>query len=88
MRHAVVYEGRVQGVGFRATVREIARRHKVAGWVRNEEDGSVRMEAEGDPAELDRFRAAIRDTMKSFIARERAETTDRAEGYEGFEIRR
>lgn len=88
MRHTVVYEGRVQGVGFRATVREIARRHEVAGWVRNEPDGSVRMEAEGDPEELTRFRNAIRDTMKSFISREREQTSDDAGTFEGFEVRR
>lgn len=88
MRVAVRYEGRVQGVGFRATVREIARRHPVAGWVRNEADGSVLMEAEGEPAELDRFRATIRDVMRTFIAQEQAEPMPADAGYSGFEVRR
>ena len=39
--------GRVQGVGFRHFTRTTAQRHDLTGWVRNEADGSVRLEAEG-----------------------------------------
>lgn len=39
--------GRVQGVGFRNFTQMRARRLGVTGWVRNERDGSVRLEAEG-----------------------------------------
>jgi acylphosphatase len=37
-RH-VVFRGRVQGVGFRAFVEEVAARHGIEGWVRNRRDG-------------------------------------------------
>ena len=47
--------GRVQGVGFRYSALTIARDHNISGFVRNEPDGSVYIEAEGDPADLDRF---------------------------------
>lgn len=40
--------GRVQGVGFRQFTVERAHRHRVAGWVRNERDGSVRVLVEGE----------------------------------------
>ena len=40
--------GKVQGVFFRASTREEAQRLGLCGWVRNEADGSVRIEAEGD----------------------------------------
>jgi acylphosphatase len=37
----VVVHGRVQGVFFRDSCRQQAERHRVAGWVRNEPDGTV-----------------------------------------------
>ena len=42
--------GRVQGVGFRRYVQTWARRLALAGWVRNEPDGTVTLCAEGDAA--------------------------------------
>jgi acylphosphatase len=48
----VVVDGRVQGVGFRWFVREHARRVEVAGWVRNNPDGSVELCASGTDAAL------------------------------------
>jgi acylphosphatase len=40
--------GRVQGVFFRATAQREARRLGLTGWVRNRNDGSVEIVAEGD----------------------------------------
>lgn len=45
--------GRVQGVAFRWHTEERARELGVAGWVRNEVDGSVLLHAEGDAAAVD-----------------------------------
>ena len=45
-RHVRV-RGRVQGVFFRAAMRDVAERHEVAGWVRNRPDGQVEAWLEG-----------------------------------------
>jgi acylphosphatase len=47
--------GRVQGVSFRAYAEREAARLGVAGWVRNEPDGSVAIHAEGDDDAVEAF---------------------------------
>lgn len=51
--------GRVQGVGFRHFTTVNARRLNLDGWVRNEPDGSVRLEAEGPKDALDDLVEAV-----------------------------
>jgi len=52
--HLLIY-GLVQGVFFRQRTMEEAKRLKVNGWVRNCEDGSVEVEAEGDKVAIKKF---------------------------------
>ena len=47
--------GRVQGVNFRAAAAQEAARLGVAGWVRNEPDGTVALHAEGDGDAVEAF---------------------------------
>lgn len=53
-------QGRVQGVFFRASSRDEARRHGLAGFARNEPDGSVLIEVEGGDEAVERFGAWCR----------------------------
>lgn len=71
VRVRVVYGGRVQGVGFRASTLEVARPLAVTGWVRNEPDGSVVMEAQGAPDQVRTLRERIRVRMGRKIQTER-----------------
>ena len=47
-RYDIIFTGRVQGVFFRATAQEIARRYDVTGWVRNTSSGFVEAHVEGE----------------------------------------
>ena len=51
----IVVEGSVQGVGFRWATRTRANALGVAGFVRNEDDGSVTIEAEADEVVMEQF---------------------------------
>ena len=51
----VIFEGRVQGVGFRYTVKDLSRGFEVCGWVRNLPDGSVELQVMGEPDEIESF---------------------------------
>jgi acylphosphatase len=62
-RRRYVFRGYVQGVGFRATAAGAARRLDLAGSVRNQQDGSVELVAQGDPAAIDRLIDALKDSF-------------------------
>ena len=55
----VVFHGRVQGVGFRASVCLHAEAIGLQGWVRNELDGTVCMVVEGPPGPIDELISRI-----------------------------
>ena len=67
IRCEVHYSGRVQGVGFRWNACSIARDYSVTGFVRNLPDGRVHLVAEGEREEVERFLAAIADSMAGNI---------------------
>lgn len=51
----VIFEGRVQGVGFRYTVKDLARGFEVRGWVKNLPDGTVELQVMGETDEVESF---------------------------------
>jgi acylphosphatase len=59
IRH-VVFQGRVQGVGFRAFVQDVALGHAVEGWVRNRRNATVEALFAGDAAAVERTIATCR----------------------------
>ncbi|CAN5783728.1 acylphosphatase [soil metagenome] len=69
-RTRIIFTGRVQGVGFRATACHLALSSNLTGWVRNESDGSVLLEVQGDFHNVEAFLANLRDAMKGRIKTE------------------
>lgn len=67
IRQTVHFTGRVQGVGFRYTTREIASRHAVGGYVRNLDDGRVLLVAEGKANDVAGFVEDVCQTMRRYI---------------------
>ncbi len=55
----VVVHGRVQGVSFRWSLRRVAERHGVVGWVRNRDDGGVDAWLEGTSDDVETVEAWI-----------------------------
>lgn len=66
VRKLVRVTGRVQGVGFRDYVRRLAAEMGLAGFVRNEDDGSVVAELEGHHEAVEAVVAAIRGEPPRF----------------------
>ncbi len=59
IRRHIIFTGYVQGVGFRYRARHAANLYACTGWVRNEWDGSVTMEIQGEAVNIDRVIRAI-----------------------------
>ena len=73
-RMSAVFSGRVQGVGFRFTVSELASAFSVTGFIRNQWNGTVELIAEGAFSELIDFLHAIRASrLERFIMNEQIE---------------
>ena len=86
-RH-VFFEGRVQGVGFRWTVKNLARGYDVTGWMKNLPDGRVELQAAGDADEVDAFVEAIEESdLRSHIRKVDVSVIPAPACCQGFEIR-
>jgi acylphosphatase len=86
-RLKIFYSGRVQGVGFRYTVKSVAAGFEITGTVRNLSDGRVELIAEGARGELEAFRAAIRGSELAGFLRDESVLWDNAQNeFHGFEI--
>ena len=82
----IIFSGRVQGVGFRFTVLNIANRYMLKGIVRNLPDGTVEMIAQGPAEDID---SCIEDIKESFVGNVREtkiQETCHNPQYEDFKI--
>jgi acylphosphatase len=84
----VFYEGHVQGVGFRFTVRRIAKGFDVTGWVRNLPDGRVELQVTGKEHEVRAFVHRIADSeLHSLIRKQTENKLNEPLAARGFDIR-
>ncbi|MEM9184933.1 MAG: acylphosphatase [Planctomycetota bacterium] len=67
------YAGRVQGVGFRRAVAQMARTHNVRGYVKNLPNGTVELVASGGHASVAALRAEIRASFADNVTAEHAD---------------
>jgi DNA ligase D-like protein (predicted 3'-phosphoesterase) len=79
--------GRVQGVGFREATRRRAERLGVLGWVRNAEDGTLAVHAEGPPSAVEALLAFLRSGPRGAEVLDVSVSDTRVEGHEQFAIR-
>ncbi|NWK56640.1 acylphosphatase [Verrucomicrobiaceae bacterium N1E253] len=82
------FEGRVQGVGFRYSVKQLAMGFDVTGWVKNLSDGRVELQVMGEEEEVDEFleELAEESTMARNISQMHAEEIPLLENVSGFRI--
>ncbi|HEX2970854.1 MAG TPA: acylphosphatase [Tepidisphaeraceae bacterium] len=66
-RLTCVFTGRVQGVGFRYTVHNLAMQYNVQGYVRNLPDGGVEVAMEGPENEMTGLLEEIKQKMDGYI---------------------
>src|SRR3954447_11208506 len=86
-RRTCYFSGRVQGVGFRYTVHNLAMPHNIRGYVRNLPDGRVELVMEGPDQDMDHLLDAIRQKMNHFIRRVDMQTDPASNAFSGFSIK-
>jgi acylphosphatase len=83
----MIFSGRVQGVGFRATTRGIARRFPVAGYVRNLPDGTVELVVRGSESAINDVLKGIVERFERNLSKVDRNRIDSKETFSCFEIR-
>lgn len=82
----ILVTGHVQGVGFRWTASRIAQSLDVAGWVRNDPDGTVSIAVEGEAGEVEAFISRLRDAMGDHISEFRERDVAPGRYRHGFDV--
>ena len=87
MAKRIFYKGKVQGVGFRFGVRQIAEGFSVAGYASNLPDGRVEVFLQGDRGEVEAMEKEIGESHLAGFIRETIGTETQTDaGRQGFQI--
>lgn len=83
----MIVHGDVHGVGFRYFVQRSADRLRLSGWVRNNDDGTVELVAEGSRDKLEELRRAVEQGPRmAHVSRVDAEWSSATGGLQGFDL--
>jgi acylphosphatase len=88
LTEAVLFSGRVQGVGFRVSTRRLARDSKVAGYVRNLPDGRVEMIATAEADAISRLIDRLKGLYEEGIVGIERSPRSEVEEFSDFTVRR
>ncbi|KGX91973.1 acylphosphatase [Pontibacillus halophilus JSM 076056 = DSM 19796] len=82
-------EGRVQGVGFRFSAQQKAKEFDVTGWVQNQRNGSVELEAQGEETRIQSFIEAIKHGPSPYakVTNTTVTDVDDAPSYQLFQVK-
>ena len=86
-RLTCLFSGRVQGVGFRYTVQNLAMRYDVGGYVRNTPDGRVELVMEGPDEEMQHLLDVVKERMDGFIRKTTCDQSAATGEFTSFTIR-
>lgn len=87
VRKSCRFSGVVQGIGFRYEARMLAGQLSLTGWVRNNSDGSVSAEVEGETARVDEFLRAIQAVPRFRITQMQVEELPLSGAERDFKVR-
>ena len=87
IHETVHFSGRVQGVGFRYSVLQVAKEYDVCGFVKNLTDGRLLVEVSGESADIAEFVTAIEERMEGYVRQVERATSSRSSDFVGFTIR-
>jgi acylphosphatase len=87
LRWHIIVHGHVQGVGFRAFTQQQANRHNINGSVKNNVNGTVEIDAEGEQTDMDSFITKIKKGSPfAKVSDVRIDEFDELKDYKSFTI--
>ena len=86
-RYKINVKGKVQGVFYRSSTQAKAKELGLSGWVQNEEDGSVLIEAEGEEQKLQRLVEWCQQGPGAAVVNDVDYKEVEPQGKNGFEVR-